>query len=412
MKLAYKAYDGLGKAVAGIVDAGDAAGAAEMLRRKGLFVAEVKASIPTDGKKARVGRRRSSGGQRMKDVAWFSRQLYVLIASGTRLADALHALERQARPGPWRQVMTNLRTRVEEGASLSAAMEPHGTYFDPIYRNLITAGESSGHLVEMFDRLAGLKQKQLKVRNSVVGALVYPCMLVTVGLSIFVMLLLFVIPRFAGLFKTMDVPLPSSTAMLLHASDAFRGYWWLILLVAAGAVGAVLAGLRTPKGKLLRDTAILHVPYIGGVVKSLSTARIISLLGVLMQARIPVLETLRHVRQSTGNSLYQELVAKAEDSVAKGEAMSAAFDNPSLINPSVYEAIRSGEGSGEIDRLLLNISAFLDEENEVTVRSLTSIIEPLILIVMGLLVGLISICMFMPLFDLASMTQQGGGAGK
>ena len=409
MKLAYKAYDGLGKSVTGIVDAGDAAGAAEMLRRKGLFVAEVKASIPTEGKKAPGRRRRSSRGQRMKDVAWFSRQLFVLVSSGTQLADALHALERQARPGPWREVLTSLRTRVEEGTSLAAAMESHGAYFDPIYRNLVTAGESSGHLVEMFDRLAGLKQKQLKIHNSVVGALVYPCLLVTVGLSIFIMLLLVVIPRFAGLFKTMDVPLPSSTAMLLHVSGAFRGYWWLIALVVAGVVGALVVGLRSSRGRSLRDTAVLRMPYIGPVVKSLSTARIISLLGVLMQARIPILEALRHVRQSTGNGHYQRLIAKAEDSVSKGEAMSAAFDDPSLINASIYEAIRSGENSGEIDRLLLNVSAFLDEENEVIVRSLTSIIEPLILIVMGVLVAVISVCMFMPLFDLASMTQQGGG---
>jgi type II secretory pathway component PulF len=410
MKLAYKAYDGVGKAVTGIVDAGDAAGAADLLRRKGLFVAEVKASIPTEGQKARLSRRRSSRGQRMKDVAWFSRQLYVLVSSGTQLADGLHAVERQTQPGPWRQVMTSLRTRVEEGSTLAAAMEPHDAYFDPIYRNLIAAGESSGQLVQMFDRLAALKQKQMKIRNSIRGALIYPVMLLTVGLTIFAMLLLFVIPRFAGLFQTMNVPLPASTAILLAASDAFRGYWWLILLLMAGGAGALVAFVRTPRGRLFRDTAILRLPYIGSIVKSLSTARIISLLGVLMQARIPVLEALRHVRQSTGNIRYQELIARAEDAVTKGEAMSAAFDEVRLINPSVYEAIRSGEASGEIDRLLLNIAAFLDEENEVIVRSLTSIIEPLILVVMGVLVGLISICMFTPLFDLASMTQQGGGA--
>ncbi len=410
MKLAYKAYDGVGKAVTGIVDAGDAAGAADLLRRKGLFVAEVKASIPTEGKKASLGRRHSSRSQRMKDVAWFSRQIYVLVSSGTQLADGLHALERQTRPGPWRQVMTSLRTRVEEGSTLAAAMEPHGAYFDPIYRNLIVAGESSGQLVPMFDRLAALKQKQLKIRNSIRGALIYPVMLMTVGLTIFVMLLLFVIPRFAGLFQTMDVPLPTSTAILLAASQGFRAYWWLILLLLGGVVGSLVAFVRTPRGRLFRDTAVLRLPYIGSIVKSLSTARVVSLLGVLMQARIPVLEALRHVRQSTGNIRYQELIARAEDAVARGEAMSAAFDDVRLINPSVYEAIRSGEASGEIDRLLLTISAFLDEENEVIVRSLTSIIEPLILVVMGLLVGLISICMFTPLFDLASMTQQGGGA--
>ncbi len=409
MKLAYKAYDGLGKSVTGIVDAGDAPGAAEMLRRQGLFVAEVKASIPTEGQTVSRRRRRSSGSQRLKDVAWFSRQLFVLVSSGTRLADALHALERQARPGPWRDVITSLRTRVEGGTTLAAAMESQGAYFDPIYRNLITAGESSGHLVEMFDRLAGLKQKQLRIHNSVKGALIYPCLLVTVGLTIFVMLLLFVIPRFAGLFQTMNVPLPSSTAVLLGLSGVVRGYWWLILILLAGAVGGAVAYLRSPRGRLLRDVAVLRMPYIGPVVKSLSTARITSLLGVLMQARIPVLEALRHVRQATGNSRYQTLIAKAEQAVSKGEAMSAAFDDPSLINPSVYEALRSGEESGEIDKLLMNISAFLDEENEVIVRSMTSIIEPLILVVMGVLVGAISICMFLPLFDLASMTQQGGG---
>ena len=409
MKLAYKAYDGLGKSVTGILDAGDATGAAEMLRRKGLFVAEVKASIPTPAKKAQGRGRRSSCSQRLKDVAWFSRQLFVLVSSGTQLADALHALERQARPGAWREVLTSLRTRVEEGVSLGAAMESHGAYFDAIYRNLIIAGESSGHLVEMFDRLAGLKQKQLKVHNAIMGALIYPCMLVTVGLSIFILLLLFVIPRFAGLFQTMDVPLPSSTAVLVHVSEAFRGYWWLLLLLVAGGVVALVTALRTARGRSFRDIALLRMPYIGPVVKSLATARIVSLLGVLLQARIPVLEALKHVRQSAGNGRYEELIAKAEESVTKGEAMSAAFDDPFLINPSIYEAIRSGEAGGEIDRLLLNISAFLDEENEVIVRSMTSIIEPLILVVMGVLVGAISICMFLPLFDLASMTQQGGG---
>jgi type II secretory pathway component PulF len=410
MKLAYKAYDGAGKAVTGILDAGDPAGAADQLRRQGLLVAEVKASIPKEGRRVRLGRRRSSRGQRLKDVAWFSRQIFVLVSSGTQLADGLHALERQTQPGPWRTVMTGLRTRVEEGSTLAAAMEAHDEYFDPIYRNLIAAGESSGQLVAMFDRLAALKQKQMKIRNSIRGALIYPVMLVTVGLTIFVMLLLFVIPRFAGLFQTMDVPLPGSTAILLAASRVLRAYWWLILLSAAGGIGALVVFLRTPRGRLLRDTAVLRLPYIGSIVKSLATARIVSLLGVLMQAHIPILEALRHVRQSTGNIHYQKLIARAEDAVSKGEAMSAAFDDVRLVNPSVYEAVRSGEQSGEIDRLLANISGFLDEENEVIVRSLTSIIEPLILVVMGVLVGLIAICMFTPLFDLASMTQQGGGA--
>lgn len=408
MKLAYTAYDGLGKAVTGVVDASSETTGMDMLRRKGLYVAEIVAAAGV-ARSTQARKRRLSAGRRIKNVAWFSRQLHVLICSGTPLADALHALERQTRPGPWRQVIGGLRAKVEEGASLSDAMESSGDCFDPVYRSLVAAGETSGRLMEMLDRLASLKQKQLRIRNAVVGALIYPCLLTTVGTAIFAMLLIFVIPRFSGLFHTLDVPLPASTEILLNVSRLFRGYWWLILLLGAGSIAALTAYLRTSAGRALRDTAVLRVPYIGRVVRSFSTARIVSLLGVLMQARIPVLEALRLVRLSAGNLRYEQIVAKAEDCVSRGEPMSAAFTDPSLISPSVHEAIRSGEASGELDRLLLNIASFLDEENEVIVRSLTSVIEPVILILMGLLVGIVSICMFLPLFDLTAMTQGGGG---
>lgn len=409
MKLAYKAYDGLGKAVSGVIDAGDTMAATELLRGKGLYVAEVTASAATARKGPSRRTRRLSRGQKLKNVAWFSRQLYVLTSSGTQLVDGLHALERQTRPGPWRDVVSSLRTRVEEGSSLANAMEPHEAYFDPIYRSLVAAGESSGHLVEMFNRLAAAKQKQLKARNAVVGALIYPCLLLTVGMTVFVLMLLFVVPRFADLFKSLDVPLPASTEMLVVLSAMFRRYWWLVALLCAGLVGSLVAYLRTPNGKYFRDTTILRLPYAGRIARSFSTARLVSLLGVLLQAHIPMLEALRLVQHSAGNVRYQELISKAEECVTRGEPMSAAFTDAALINPSVQEAIRSGETSGEIDRLLLNISTFLDEENEVILRSLTSIIEPVILIVMGALVGLISICMFIPLFDLTAMTEGGGG---
>jgi len=409
MKLAYKAYDGLGKAITGVLDAGDVMTATERLRGKGLYVAEVNAVVAARAVRGRSPSRRwASHGQRLKDVAWFSRQLYVLLSSGTQVADALHALERQARPGPWREVIISVRTRVEEGSSLAMAMESHNTYFDPIYRNLIAAGESSGHLLEMFDRLAALKRKQLKVRNSIIGALIYPCMLTVLGLSMFITLLLVIVPRFAGLFQTLDAPLPASTAVLVGVSTLFRRYWWLTVLLMTGGGVAFIAFLRSPRGGFLRDTVVLRLPYIGRVVRNFATARIVSLLGVLIQARIPLLEALKLVRPSAGNIHYENLITKAEDCVVKGEPMSDAFADSRLINVSVHEAIRSGEGGGEIDRLLITVAGFLDEENEVVLRSLTSIIEPVILIVMGLLVGLISVCMFMPLFDLTSITQGGG----
>jgi type IV pilus assembly protein PilC len=408
MKLAYKAYDNLGKAVDGTIESADMAAAAETLRRKGLFVAEVAASA-TQAKSQGKGRSalQFGRGRKIKQVAVFTRQLYVLLSSGTQLVEAIGALERQAKAGPWQEAVSGLRGRIEQGASLSDSLKHYPDYFDAVYRSCVAAGESSGFLAEMLDRLATLKQKQLRTRHAVVGALVYPSLLSVVALTVLPMLLIFVVPRFASLFASLDVPLPSSTEFLVNLSSALRNYWWMALLIPVVAGVSILAFLRTPRGQRLRDATVLRLPFIGGVVKSLATARIVRLLAVLMEGHVPVLEALQFVRQAAGNIYYVELISRAEDYVLRGEPISLAFANEKLISPSVHQAIHSGEQSGRLDSLLLNVADFLDEENEVIVRSLASIVEPGILIVMGVLVGFIAISMFMPLFDLTAMTQGG-----
>jgi type IV pilus assembly protein PilC len=408
MKLAYTAYDNSGQAVTGTVESADVATATETLRHKGLYVAQITESAAATAKSQRKLALKPRAGQRIKKPAVFTRQLCVLISSGTQLMEALGALERQAKPGPWRDTISDIRAEVEQGASLSTAMEPHPEYFDPVYCSLVAAGESTGRLTEMLDHLAALKQKQVRIRNSIVGALIYPSMLVVLAVGIFILLLGFVVPRFATLFDTLDVPLPASTQALVTISEVFRSYWWAAVLLLIGAIIAMIAYLRTANGKRFRDTAILNLPYIGNIAKSIATARIVCLLGVLLGGHVPILKALRLIRHAAGNVCYADLVAKAEEQVAKGELISLAFSDTKLISPSIYEAIRSGEQSGQMDRLLLNVAEFLDEENEVIVRSLTTIIEPVILVVMGILVGLIAISMFLPLFDLTAMTQGGG----
>lgn len=408
MKLAYTAYDSLGEAIMGTVECADVATATETLRRKGLYVAQITESAGATGKSERRPALKRGGGQRIKKLAVFTRQLCVLFSSGTQIMEALGALERQAKPGPWHDTIADLRANVERGTSLSAAMEAHPEYFDPVYCSLVAAGESSGRLVEMLNHLAALKQKQLRIRNSVVGALIYPSMLVVLAVGIFTLLLAFVVPRFATLFDALDVPLPASTQALVSISGVFRSFWWAGLLLLIGVIIAMVAYLRTPNGKRFRDTTILNLPYIGNIAKSIATARIVCLLGVLLGGHVPILNALRLIRHAVGNICYAELVAKAEEQVAKGEPISLAFSDINLISPSVYEAIRSGEQSGQMDRLLLNVADFLDDDNEVIIRSLTTIIEPVVLVVMGILVGLIAISMFMPLFDLTALTQGGG----
>lgn len=408
MKLAYKAYDQQGEAVNGTIDSADIMTATETLRSKGLFVANINESAARQVKVEKKRKLNLKGGNKAKNITVFTRQLSVLVRSGSQLTEALEALEKQAKQGPWRVVIGDINNRVKEGAALSEAMESNNQYFDPVYCSLIASGETSGHLVDMLDRLATLKQKQLRIRNSIIGAMVYPIILVTLSVSIFILLMVFVVPRFSTLFETLDVPLPASTQLLVNISEFIKSYWWAVGICFIGTIIGIITFLRTPKGKRSCDAILLKMPCIGNIAQNLITARVVFLLGVLMEGHVKVLEALRLVRRAAGNAQYSELISRAEKDVSEGEQLSLAFSDPALISPCVHAAIQSGEQSGQLDRLLLNVAGFLDEENETILKSLTSIVEPLILVIMGVLVGLIAVSMFLPLFDLTSMAQGGG----
>lgn len=405
MKLTYQAFDAAGKAVSGTIDSTDSAEAMESLRRQGLYVTEIRPAGEASGPTA--GSHRMGRGRVAKNLTMFTRQLAVLVTSGTPLVQSLSALERQSSDKGWQQVVARLRKKVEEGSTLSQAMEAEPDVFDPVCRSLIAAGESGGSFDQMLERLAALTRRQLHVRNAVIGALVYPALLVVVAIGVLAIMLLFVLPRFAGLFETLDVALPPTTKMLMAASEFLRSYWWSVPLVAlAGGFGG-RAWLKSEPGRRWADTAVLRLPGVGPVVKSFAMARIARVLGVLLNGRVPLLEALALARQTAKNVNYFELVKSAEEAVTRGSSVSAAFSVGNLVSASLCEAIKSGEQSGQMGPLLLSIAEFLDEDNEVVLKSLTSILEPAILIVLGLLVGFVALSMFMPLFDLTAMTQGG-----
>ena len=406
MKLAYRAYDKSGREVTDTIEAADAVEATQSLRQRGLFVTElddVAGPAPAE-EEARGRRKRQSRRQRLRDLSMFTRQLHVLVMSGTQLVQALGALRRQVRPGPLRDIIGQIRKEVEEGTPLAEAMGAHPEYFDSVYCSLVTVGESSGNLSTMLERLTRLTQKRIHVRNCIVGALMYPSLLVVAAVFVLGILLMFVIPRFATLFESLDVPLPTSTQAIITFSDILRSYWWALLIVIVAAVAGLKFWSRSPGGKRTMDTLALKMPRFGGIVQSFATARITRLLGLLLDSQVPVLEALKLTRGGVTNVHYAELVSKAEEAVVKGEPISSAFRQSDLISPSVCEAITSGEQSGQVGTLLLNIADFMDEENEVIVQALTSIIEPVILILLGVLVAFVAMSMFMPLFDLTAMT--------
>lgn len=427
MKLAYQAFDRNGRSVSDTIDAPDVNEASDRLRRQGLFVAFIapspaeQRSSRSEGKshtetarpggahhETRSGSNDRAPKSRLKNLAMFTRQLQVLVATGTPIVQSLAALERQAQDESWRQVIGDVRRRVEEGSTLSEALESHTRCFDAIYRSLVAAGESGGSLDQMLSRLASLTRQQHRIRSSIIGTLTYPCLLMIVAVAVLGLMVGFILPRFSGLYETLDSPLPPSTKFLMWLSEVIRAYWWAIVAALIPSVIGVKMWLGTTGGKRSVDTALVKAPQLGRIFRSFATARLTRVLGVLVESHVPLLEALKLTRQSAGNSHYADLIAGAEDAVTRGESISAAFASSTLISPYITEAIRNGENSGQIGPLLISVADFLDEENEVVVKSLTSIIEPIILIVLGLMVGVIALSMFLPLFDMTAMAGGGG----
>jgi type II secretory pathway component PulF len=346
-------------------------------------------------------------GLRLKHIATLSRQLHVLVSSGTPLTQALSAVERQCEDKRWKPVLEGLRKRVEEGAQLSDAMRAQPRFFDPVCRSLVHAGESSGQIVKMLDRLAIMTRKQLHLRSSIRGAMVYPIVLVGIGIIVLNLMLLFVLPRFAGLFKTLDTPLPPTTKLLMAMSEFLQNYWWGVIGGAVGIGITVWFWLNRMDGWGRIQTWILLVPKFDRIVRSMMSAQVARMLGTLLQSQVPLMDALQLTRESAGNIQYVKLLREAEDAVGRGQPTSAILSNSDLITPSVQEAIRNAEQSGDLGGPLVHMADFLDEENEIVVKALTSLLEPMILIILGALVAGMAISMFLPLFDLVSAAHGG-----
>ena len=409
MRLTYQAYNPSGQLIEGMVDASDISTAKESLRQGGLFVtqitqAQAQASI-TPSSKHRIW---MSRGRVLKELAFFTRQLSVMVATGTPLTQSLYALEQQARSIYWKQILGDLESRVRQGNSLSQAMEDHPLVFDSVYRSLVSAGETSGHFTQVLSRLAELKLKQYQLRTSLVGVMVYPLLLLTMSSVVLTVLLVVALPRFVELFESMDVPMPPTTVLLVNVSDLLIGYWWALPPILLFGVIGLMGFLRSPSGRRMWDVTVLRVPKFGKIVQGFITARLVRLLGVLLQSHVPLLDTLGLCKQAAGNVRYEQLIVHAQEVVTRGQPISEAFADAQLISPTVYQTMRSGEQSGQIGPLMLNIADFLDDENDVVLRSLTSLIEPLILIGLGIFVGFVAVSLFMPLFDLTSLA----GAGR
>lgn len=416
MKFAYSGYDKQGAPSKGSIEASAMSEAREALRAKGIFATKLnETASDADAHSGHADQRGSGGGgasggsgkASAKRVSAFLKQLSLLVSSGTPVVEALGAVERQTSEPAFRSVVTQLRQQVEEGASLSEALRQHPAHFDGVALSLVSAGESGASLDKMLLRLATILERAAQVRGAIMGALIYPAVLTTVCLCVLVVMITVVLPRFEGMFSAMNTKLPASTEVLLVISKFLRAYWWAVTLALGGSIAGLVLFLRTPAGKRRRDQFLVNMPQLGKLNRAFVTARIARILGLLVESRVPMLSALDLTRRATGNVVYSELLARVQSCVERGEQISARMGDGGLISASVCEAVRTGENTGRLGDVLTNIAEFMDRENEVVIRSLTSILEPIILLVMGALVGAVAISMFLPLFDLAAST--GGG---
>lgn len=402
MNFSYRGFDASGKAVSGQTDAPGIAEAFDLLRRQGVFattVTETQGPPTAHAGNVRVG---------LRDLTAFCRQLAILVTTKTPLIQALGVVERQTAPGPWRAVIADLARRVEEGSALSAAMEHHPRCFDAVLRSMVAAGESGGMLDAMLRDVAALMRRQMGVRKTVIGALSYPVILIGVSVVVVVTMLTFVLPQFRELFESLQAPLPPTTKVLMKLGIALREYWWAVLAGLAACATGFWAWLRTPAARDAASGLLLSFPHVGPMVRAFSTARIARLLGVLLQARVALLDALRLTGEACGHSRYATLLLRAQDAVSKGQSLALVLSDPKLIAPAVSEALASGERSGQMGLVLVQVADYLDEDNDQIIKSLASILEPLVLTFLGVIVGVVAVSMFLPLFDLTAAGNQGG----
>jgi type II secretory pathway component PulF len=408
MKFAYTGYDQTGRKAVGQIEAGSSDEAVERLRRQSVFVIGIEESTKAR-EKAKAARATRSRRRRFspKLIAQFSRELSVLVSTGTPIADAIESLEKQAATDQWKAVITSIRRRLEEGEALSEAFESRSDVFDAVFCSLVAAGESSGQLDKMLHRLALLTRRQAHVRASVLAAMMYPILLTFVCVAVLGLMLGVVLPRFSGLFETLDSPLPASTQFLVMLSQFMLGYWWLWVPAAVAAAGGTLWWIRTPAGRKGCQNLMFRLPKVGPIMRSFGTARVSRILGTLLEARVPMIEAIGLTRRSVTSHAFAQMLDRAERVVTKGDPVSSAFIESGLFVPASAQAVRNGEQSGRLAEVLVHIADYLDEENESTIKALSSLLEPVIMLVLGGLVAFVAVSMFLPLFDL---TASAGGA--
>ncbi len=340
-----------------------------------------------------------------KSLVLFTRQLATLIAAGLPLVKALRTLHDQLEPGALKGIIKSIADEVESGSNFSEALAHFPRVFPDFYVNMIKAGELGGMLEDILKRLSEFLDKSQRLRDRVKSALMYPMFVMIVAVLILIMLMVFVIPTFTNMFSEMGGSLPLPTKILIAISDITRRIWFLIPLIPVALIAGYRAFIKNPDRRLIVDKLKLRIPVVGNLIQQISVARFARTLGTLLTSGVPILAALETVRDTIGNEFIARAVIKVRDSIKEGESVAGPMEASKAFPPLVTKMVSIGEETGDLSKMLMQIADNFEDEVDVAVSGLTSLLEPLLIVFMGLVVGFIVVSMFMPLFSLAKLIE-------
>ncbi len=344
-----------------------------------------------------------------KDLVVFIRQLSTMIDAGLPLVQALDLLASQTDNKALQKILFDVKEHVERGGTFSEALGRHPALFDDLFVNLVAAGEAGGILDTILQRLAVYIEKRAKLKRQVRGALVYPTAILFVALAVLAVMLVWVIPAFEGMFADFGGKdnLPGLTRFVIGVSNAVVENLFFIVLAIAGVVAAVVASYRNPKGKRVWHRMLLTVPILGPVMRKIAVARFTRTLGTLLASGVPILDALQIVSKASGNVIVEEAIVKVGEKIREGRTMAEPLMEAKVFPPMVVQMIGVGEQTGAVDQMLNKIADFYEDEVDVAVAALTSLLEPLMMVFIGGLVGFILIAMYLPIFTMAGNISAG-----
>ncbi|MDP6154205.1 MAG: type II secretion system F family protein [Phycisphaeraceae bacterium] len=395
-----------GKSSVGVLAATNAITAAQTLRSQGqqiLNLTTVHGADTSIGDKLKSLNQTSGPSQR--DILNFTTQLAVMIRAGISLRAAIEGIADQTEAPKFKNLLLQIKQDVESGKQFSEALAKHPKHFNPLYVNMVRASEMSGSFSQMLDRIAASLAHQIETRNMVIGAMIYPGVIATMAVGVTIFLLVFVLPKFAMVFRGKEAALPWPTIFLMRLSAFMVDWWWAVSFALVGLVVAIVFFVKTEAGGTWFDKVKLKVPIFSKMFRALYISRSMHTMGELVNAGVPMLDTIKITGDISGNRLFLRLWVAVHNSVKQGKKIAQPLQRTVLLPKSVVQMISAGEESGKLGEVLDEISAFYSKQLRETIKTVTSMIEPIMIILMGSIVGFIAMAIILPIFKLSTLVK-------